>query len=171
MLAHATDPLNSLANTLKGTLRLYNLPYAVISLADTKPGNAYGLIGAFFKGFNDTLNLLSRNTCFAGQGADFISYYSKTAALLTSPGRFNCSIEGEQVGLISNRLDHPSSGHDLLGFIGEVIHSNADIRYRTSQKLNGLSGSPGDFVALFSQFICCLRLSGGLLNMPSYLAD
>lgn len=95
MLAHTTDPFNSIANALESTLRLYNLLYTVVGLANTEFGNAHSLICAFFKGFNDVLNLLSRYAGFSGQGPDFISYYRKTTTLLTSPSRFNCSVESE----------------------------------------------------------------------------
>ncbi|MNG00070.1 hypothetical protein D3C84_829920 [compost metagenome] len=143
----------------------------MICLADTESGDAHRLISTLFQGFNDTLNLLGRHAGFTGQGTNFISDYSKTSALFTSPGCFNCRIEGQQVGLISNRLDYPGSGHDLMRFIGEVIHRSADVCYRICQKLNCLSSGAGYFVALFGQCIRCSRLGGGLLNMPRDLTD
>lgn len=76
-------------------MNLYDLLHTMISFQRTDPRDINCLIGAFFQSFNHSLNFLCGYPSFAGQGADFISYYSKTAPLLASPCCLYRSVERE----------------------------------------------------------------------------
>ena len=68
---------------------------------------------------DDALDDVGRLAGLGGQGAHFVGHYGKATALLTGAGCFDGGIQGQQVGLLGNRVDHAGGLLDGSGFIGQ----------------------------------------------------
>ena len=67
---------------------------------------------------NDVADLGRRMGCPFGQLPDFVGNHGETASAFTRTRRFNGRIQGQQVGLLGNALDHL---HNVLNQFGELL--------------------------------------------------
>ena len=57
-----------------------------------------------------------------GQGAHFSCHHGKAAALLACAGRFHCSVQGQDVGLEGNTINHVDDVGDLAAAVADAAH-------------------------------------------------
>ncbi|MNY66734.1 hypothetical protein D3C86_2042070 [compost metagenome] len=57
-----------------------------------------------------------------GQATDFVGHHGKTTTGFTGTGGFDGGVERQQVGLISDGLDHVHDAADLVAFLLQHIH-------------------------------------------------
>ena len=63
-------------------------------------------LGVALYGFDFAAYIFSGLGCFLGQVLDFVGHYGKPLASFAGAGRFNGSVQGQQVGLLCNRRDN-----------------------------------------------------------------
>ena len=85
---------------------------------------AHGLdcaIHAALQAGNHLFDLFGRLLGTARQGTHFVGHNGKAPPLLASPGRLDGSVQGQQVGLFGNALDHLEHPADRGAVIGQLI--------------------------------------------------
>ena len=86
-------------------------------------------------------DLLGRAGAALGQRAHLARHHGEAPALLAGAGGLDGGIEGQQVGLEGDALDHT---HDLADLGGRVLH----LLHGRAQLLHGLAAARGDLAAL-----------------------
>jgi len=64
------------------------------------------------------------------QLADFVRDNGEAATLFAGSGRFDGGVEGEQVGLVGNVLDHRDDGGDALRCVAQLLDARGCVRHR-----------------------------------------
>ena len=71
-----------------------------------------------------------------GEAAHFICHHSESAPGFTGTRRFDGGVEGQQVGLLRNGLDHVEHAADLVAFALEFVHGFGGVAHFRSQALD-----------------------------------
>ncbi|MCY1175343.1 hypothetical protein D9M73_155760 [compost metagenome] len=79
-------------------------------------------IGTVMQAVDQLANLLGRCRSALGQTAHLIGHHGKTAPGFTRPCRFDRRVQGQQVGLLGDRLDHIQDAANALAFARQVLH-------------------------------------------------
>ena len=108
---------------------MYKGEYYVLGLFATLAHHSDCLCGSLLQFFDHGLDFAGGVLCASSQGSDFIGNNGETPSLLTGAGRFNCSVQRQQIGLFRNPSDdiqHSTDiGHivlQLLDYIGGTLH-------------------------------------------------
>ena len=103
---HVVDGADLAADTGQGSLRLAGLVYRGARQLPTAFHNLGRLAGARLKVSNHFLNFPGGILGPGCQGTHFVGYHGESPAMGSGPGRLDCSIQGQQVGLFGDGVDH-----------------------------------------------------------------
>ena len=78
-------------------------------------------IHAILQAGDHLFDLLGRLLSASRQRTHFVGYHGKAPSLLAGSGRLNGSVQGQQVGLFGNALDHLEHPTDRGAVIGQLI--------------------------------------------------
>ena len=95
------------------------------------------------------------------QRAHFVGYHGEAAPLVAGPRRLDGGVEGEQVGLVGDALDHIDHTADLVAVLGQATHRGPGLAHRLRQALDGVARLRGDVAAARGQFVGLLCGVGG----------
>ena len=125
---------------------------------------------------DDLANLRGGGRGAAGQSAYFIGYHGKAAAHLTGARCLNGGIQGQQVGLAGNGLNHAGDLHYLLGLgveFGQYGVGFIRLRGQLMHHAGGLVECVAAFLAaaagLFGCAVGALGIPGGGVYFHSNL--
>ena len=82
----------------------------------------YGNLGFILDGADHGSDFRCRFRVPLCQFPHFVGNYSKSAALLSGACRLNSGIQGKQVGLIGNIIDHADNAPNLIGALAQFFH-------------------------------------------------
>ena len=88
--------------------------------------------------FNHFLNFNSGLLSAASQCTNFIGYYGKTTALFARTCRFNRGVQGQQVGLTGNRIDHGNHFTDFVRTRGQMFNCGGGLSNFFRQNIDGI---------------------------------
>ena len=83
------------------------------------------LLSAIVQAEDQPFDLLGRFLSALGQAAHFVGDHRKALAGSARTCRFNGGVQGQQVGLLRNRLDHVQHTGDLLALLLQREHRTA----------------------------------------------
>ena len=96
--------------------------------------------------------------------AHFAGYHGKASALVAGTGRFYGGIEGEDVGLEGDVVDHRNDIHDLARRFVDVVHGGDDLTDHFNAFTGYVGSADGKLVGLFGVFGIMLHGGGQLFH-------
>ncbi len=99
------------------------------------------------------------------QAAYLIGDHREAAPGFTSASCFDGRIQGQQVGLLRNRLDYVENADDLVAFQLEFAHRLRRVHYLASQLLDLTDCPPDNLVTAAGLLIRLSRSLGSLLSI------
>ena len=94
------------------------------------------------RGANQSLDFLGCLRAALGQAANFTGDHGKTSALLPCPGGLHCGIEGQNIGLERNAVDHADDVGNLAAAGIDFLHGGHHLRHHIAAAL-GHGGCAG----------------------------
>ncbi len=127
------------------------------------------LFGPFLQCLYQALNFRSGLLGALGKGAYFIGNYGKATPLLTCTGGFNGRIEGQQISLLSDPLDHIQHRANIFTITFQCFDNLGRCFNLTGQVINCLNSALYYLVAVVDLFIGLLSGILGQLGIFGHL--
>ncbi len=133
---HRVDGPDQLRHGIEGRPGFVGLGRgAVAGIAGAAHG-LHGRLGALLQAVDHALDFLGTLLGAAGQCADFIGHHRKATPGFTGTGGFNGGVEGQQVGLLGNRADHPEHADNRRHVLLQAIQGHATAADVIHQRMN-----------------------------------
>ena len=106
------------------------------------------MLDPFNAGVDQGLDFLRRFGRSPGEGSYLAGHHGKTASLLAGAGRFYGRVQGQDVGLEGNAVNHTDDVGDLARGIVNSLHRVDDLAYDGATLRRHLAGAKGQLVGL-----------------------
>ncbi|MNG87807.1 hypothetical protein D3C79_466250 [compost metagenome] len=123
------------------------------------------MLGIAAQAGDQALDFFGRLPRTPGQGAHFVGHHGETTALLPGAGRLDGGIEGQQVGLVGDALDHFEDIADGVDLGAEAVDTGTRGLRRQRQLLDALQALAHHRLPGVDLVIRRLRRHGGLLGI------
>ena len=150
-LAHAVALLGTGCADLAHDVR--DTPDGLHDVRHRLPGLVHqgrALFNAADAGGDEFLDLLGSLGGAAGQAAYLSSYDGKAAALVSSARCFHGGVQGQDIGLEGDAIDHADDVGNPLGAVVDALHGFHHLGHHLATFHGHIVGVPGELVGLLS---------------------
>ena len=124
-----------------------------------------GIHRAGLHGLDDLVDLRNRSRGTLGQAAYFIGDHGETASRLAGPGRFDSGVEGQQVGLLGDALDHFQHLADPAAVGFQATDHGRGVGDLATHLGDAVDGALHHLLALLRRLVGIVRGPGGIGGM------
>ena len=165
------DIVHVAGNGVLGQTSLIQRGQAIFHLAGQRPHRLCGMLGRAPDRLNNGGDIAGAAAGALGQFAHLIGHHGKTPPLLAGTGGFNRRVQGQQIGLIGDVVDHLRHGPDAPHRFVQLAHHAAQLAGGVHQPLTGFARRLHGLFSMLVGLVGLTHFFGMAANRPRHGVD